>query len=230
MWNRGNVIVGLYGMWNGHASNDRRLIHMDLGLCISQDALHFREPIPDFPIVSAAEDGWRELPHGYPIIEKPPALIQGQGCFNIGDETLFWYAPWPEQASDGVRVASWQRDRLGYLCGYLRKGWHEQYSCHCISAPIDLEGRPARLFLNADGLGDRGSVLAEVVGESFEPIAGYEKENAVAASEGGLHQPLRWQEREVVKAADPIRVCAHIEGTRPEDVRLYALYVEGCAD
>ena len=32
----GNVIVGFYGMWNGHPSNDRRMVHMDLGLIVSR--------------------------------------------------------------------------------------------------------------------------------------------------------------------------------------------------
>ena len=52
-----------------------------------------------------------------------PALIQGQGFENVGDETLFWYAPWPEEASDGVRVTSWPRDRLGYFSPYEGGIW-----------------------------------------------------------------------------------------------------------
>lgn len=111
LWNRGNVVVGFYGMWDGHPTGDRRLTVMHLGLAVSSDALHFREPVRDFPIVSAAEDGWGELPGGLPTVDRFPALIQGQGFENVGEETLFWYAPWPEQASDGVRVAVWQRDR-----------------------------------------------------------------------------------------------------------------------
>ena len=49
LWNRGNVIIGFYGMWNGHPSNDRRMTTMDLGLAVSHDGLHYREPIPQFP-------------------------------------------------------------------------------------------------------------------------------------------------------------------------------------
>ena len=85
LWNRGNVILGFYGMWNGHPSNDRRLVTMDLGLAVSNDALHYREPIPDYPIVSAAEDGWELLPHGHTNVNYP-ALIQGQGFEQVGDE------------------------------------------------------------------------------------------------------------------------------------------------
>ncbi len=104
LWNRGNVIIGFYGMWNGHPTNERRFTHMDLGLAVSNDALRFREPIPEYPFVSAAEDDWWELPGGDPSVTKYPALIQGQGFENIGDESLFWYAPWPEPVSNGVRL------------------------------------------------------------------------------------------------------------------------------
>ena len=84
LWNRGNVLLGFYGQWHGHSNNDRRFVSMDLGLVISQDALHFREPVPDFRIVSAAEerDGAR------------PALMQGQGVENVGEKTLYWYGGW----------------------------------------------------------------------------------------------------------------------------------------
>ena len=34
LWNRGNVVIGFYGKWNGHPSNDRRMVTMDLGLAV----------------------------------------------------------------------------------------------------------------------------------------------------------------------------------------------------
>ena len=136
LWNRGNVIIGFYGQWHGHPSGDRRLLTMDLGLVVSNDGLHYREPIPDFRIVPAAEDGWL-LPQGLvpPVGHTAvhfPGLIQGQGFENIGDETLSWYVPWPVHDSDGVRVASWMRDRLGYFQSFLGP---EQNS-HFISPPL----------------------------------------------------------------------------------------------
>ena len=133
LWNRGNVIVGLYGQWHGPANNDRRHVEMDLGLVVSNDGLHYSEPIPDFPMVAAAEDGMNHLPRPWNF--KHAALAQGQGFENIGGETLFWYAPWPEQLSDGVRVATWQRDRLGCLQPFDRRQLQVPCGCHVISAP-----------------------------------------------------------------------------------------------
>lgn len=48
LWTRGNVVLGFYGMWNGHPSNDRRLLTMDLGLAVSNDCLHYRRTTPRF--------------------------------------------------------------------------------------------------------------------------------------------------------------------------------------
>ena len=90
---------------------------MDLGLVITNDALHYREPLPDFRIIPAAEDNWTEevtwTNYGQPADSSLPvtALMQGQGFENIGDESLYWYTPWPEHLSVGIRVAAWPRDR-----------------------------------------------------------------------------------------------------------------------
>ena len=56
LWDRGNVILGVYDIWHGHPSGDRKLVTMDLGLVISHNAMHYHEPIPDFRLVPAAEE------------------------------------------------------------------------------------------------------------------------------------------------------------------------------
>jgi hypothetical protein len=49
-WNRGNVLVGLYGMWqDGPKERPKGSTHLwgtriDLGLVVSNDGIHFREP------------------------------------------------------------------------------------------------------------------------------------------------------------------------------------------
>ena len=57
LWNRGNVVIGFYGQWHGHPSDDRRMVTMDLGMIVSHDALHFKEPVPDYKIVAGNEEG-----------------------------------------------------------------------------------------------------------------------------------------------------------------------------
>lgn len=106
LWDRGNVVIGVYGMWDGHPSNDRNLTCMHLGMVITHDLLHYTEPVPDFPLIVAGEQK-----NNTPAHSHFPALMQGQGMENIGDKTLIWYGLWPECDSNGVRLAMWPRDR-----------------------------------------------------------------------------------------------------------------------
>ena len=226
LWNRDNVIIGFYGQWHGHPSNDRRLLTMDLGLAVTNDGLHYREPIPDFPIVRAAEDSWDVPPFGHTSVHFP-ALIQGQGFENIGDETLFWYAPWPEQDSDGVRIANWPRDRLGYFRSFSGRRTASREESHFVSAPIDLEGQPARLCLNVDGLSEYTQVRVEILDEQFNPLPGYTRDLCTSPDSSGFCQPVAWVGRErVTDVAGPIRVLVNFRGIRPEDAKVYAVYIE----
>ena len=228
LWNRGNVIIGFFGKWNGHPSNDRRMVTMDLGLAVSNDALHYSEPIPDFPIVSAAEDGWG-MKRRESLTLNFPALIQGQGFENVGNETLFWYAPWPEEASDGVRVTSWPRDRLGYFSPNEGGIWvHGDGSGpHFVSAPIDLEGAAARLAVNVEGINAHSSITAEIQDQAFRPVPGYDRGASQGPGGPGLAQTITWQNRDVIDGVTgPIRVRVDFGGVRPEDVRLYAVYLD----
>ena len=222
LWNRGNVIVGFYGQWHGPDNNDRRHVEMDLGLVVSNDALHYREPIPDFRIVEAGEDDFEHLPT--PFNFKHAGLVQGQGFENVGDETLFWYAPWPEQLSNGVRLARWQRDRLGYFQASDLK-MKEGQMRHVISAPIDLEGQAARVALNVDGLSEHAQVSVEILDEQFRSVAGYAAD-ACAPLQSGLEQIVTWKGRETVATDGSIRVRINFAGIRPEDPQVYATYVD----
>ncbi len=223
LWNRGNVVIGLYGQWHGPDNDDRRHVTTDLGLVVSNDALHYREPIPDFRMVEAAEDDFEHLPT--PFNFKHAGVAQGQGFENVGNETLFWYAPWPEQLSNGVRVASWQRDRLGYFQASDLKLLSSQPR-HIISAPIDLEGNPARVFLNVDGLSEYSRVTVEILDERFQQLNGYSHEECLAL-EPGFRQEVAWQKHKTIeRGKGTIRIRINYEGIRPEDPKVYAIYLE----
>jgi hypothetical protein len=119
LWNRGNVIIGFYGQWHGHPADDRRLVTMDLGMIVSNDALHFKEPVPDYRIIAGNEEG-EIVTHTYFSRLGGAgggslfglALTQGQGWENVGDQTLYWYSVWSQGR---IRLATWLRDRLGYF-------------------------------------------------------------------------------------------------------------------
>ena len=224
LWNRGNVIIGVYGQWHGHPTNDRRQVSIDLGLVVANDGLHYREPIPDFRLIAASEDGSGPYAQGRPVVGYP-SLEQGQGFENIGEETLYWYGAW--SARDGVRVASWGRDRLGYFEACNTGKLRSLQDAHFVSAPINLEDKPARVYLNVGGLSEHTQVQAEILTERFEPLPGYSRGMCLAPTSSGFRQPVRWQAGEVVSHRHGrVRLRVYFGGLRPEDARIYAAYLE----
>jgi len=206
----------VYGQWHGHPSNDRKWVGIDLGLVISHDALQYYEPVPDFRLVQAKEhlpDNWN--------ISRMPALMQGQGFANVGDETLFWYSIWPNPVG-GVRLASWVRDRLGYLQPFVAA----ERTPHLISAPIEIGGGPVTISLNVDGLSANSSVKVAVLDEQLREIPGYRAADCSGPVESGLSRIVSWSGKDQVTAAGPIRFRLDFGGVRPEDIKFYAAYVE----
>ncbi len=211
LWNRGNVLVGFYGMWNGPESNDRRLVSMDIGLVTSRDGLRFTEPIPDQPIVAGRETKSTAV-HGY-----YPALMQGQGFENIGDETLFWYSPWPETDADSILLASWPRDRLGWLQPFTA-----DYPPTVISEVLEL-GPDSRVHLNIDGVGGHSHARVELLDEDFAPLEGFSGAQAAIVDASGLDIAAIWAS--TLDTRRTARLQVTFDGIRPEDVRLYAVTV-----
>ena len=239
LWNRGNVILGLYGQWHGE-SNDRAYVSMDLGFVVSNDCLHFVEPVPDYQMISAYEV--HRGARGQMV--RSPALMQGQAYENVGDETLIWYAPWGGVGF--VCVARWPRDRLGYaevvpdpkprllmpedthtmFWGKYVQLPIDKTDPHIISCPVQLDKPGARVFVNADGLSKLSNLKVEILDEQFRPVAGYSGDDCISIKESGLRQPVTWRAKEALEKFDhPIRVKAIWVGIRPEDANLYAAYV-----
>ena len=220
LWDRGNVIIGVYDMWHGPASGERSHVQMDLGLLISHDALHYREPVPDFRLMSAYEEPGQPLGSG-------PSLSHGQGMCNVGEQTLLWYEVW---STGDIRLGRWPRDRLGYFRPY----WGEEVGMftgcegvqHCITCPVRLERSSAQVYANVEGLSQHSEFTIELLDEQFRPLPGYSGEDCVPLREPGLRQPVRWKQRGTVSDIDgPFRLRANWGGLRPEDAKLFALYV-----
>ena len=238
-WNRGNVILGIYGQWHGE-SNDRARISMDLGLLVSHDALYFDEPVPDFNLIS-----------GYEILQTPTEgpspdaakVEQGQGFENIGDETLIWYWGW---GAKFICVARWPRDRLGYFEVVpdpkpnllMPEDTHtmfwgryidipiDQTDPHAISCPIRIDSHAASISVNADGISEDALLSLELLDEQCRPIDGLSGSAAAAIHEPGLRQTAIWNGSNTLDlAGKTIRIKVTWQGKRPDDTHLYALYV-----
>jgi len=215
LWNRGNVIIGVYGAWHGHPTGDRGLITMDLGLVISNDALRYREPIPDFKFIPAYEE--LGVPFG-----TPPRLMQGQGMVNVGEQTLYWYSSWA--TAGDVRLARWQRDRLGYFRKF--ESSTTRSPAHLITAVMQPPGGPIEVFLNVDGIGKHARVTVELLDERLVPIEGASGEQHGSVDQPGLRQLVSWpNESAVSNVTGPFRLRINLEGLTDNRVKLYAAYV-----
>ena len=236
LWDRGNVILGVYDIWHGHPSSDRQLIMMDLGLLISHDALHFQEPIKDFRFLPAYEEEGE-------VMGKPPTVSHGQGMCNWHDKTMLWYENWGNPPVQ-VRLATWARDRLGYFEAMGKGGGH------CVSCPFDLS-KGTKLTANVDGLGQHSQLRFELLDERFHPIDGFSGDDAAVltaldtTADGqdiqrvpgdagdeesgavpGLRVPVQWAKGPIPAGKGPIRLKVTFGGVRPEDAHLYAMYLE----
>ena len=213
LWNRGNVLLGIYGQWHGDPSGDRRRVVMDLGLALSHDALHFHEPIRGFRFVPAREqpDG----PTGF-----GPALMQGQGMENVGERTLYWYSLWRGTDGSGVRLVSWPRDRFSAL-----KPFHPA-AAEVISCLVQVVEAPVRLYANASGLGAESRLRVSLLDDAFAPVPGFSGADAVVLAADAFRAPVRWPGGDALPARPArLRIEVRFEGLRPEDARLHALYL-----
>ncbi len=213
LWNRGNVILAVYGQWHGHPTGDRRLASVDLGLALSHDALQYHEPVPDFRLVPA-----REQPHS--PAGQMPALRSGQSLQNHREQTLCWYALWRASRGNGVRVVSWPRDRLGRL--QPAQPWEAQ----AISTALEIVSGRARVWLNVSGLGEYTRLRVSLLDDGFRPLPRYSGRDAAVITEDGLRVPVHWDGGDLLSPSHGLlRLALQFEGIRPEDGRVHAVYV-----
>ncbi len=226
LWDRGNVIVAFYGMYHND-TNDRLFATMDLGLLVSHDAMHFREPVPDFKIVPCFEE--RALLN--PAFGDGPKLLQA-GYANIGERTLHFYSTWEYPMRGMVRIATWPIDRLGFFSAVSKpvfqgEGYRDvAVEPHVISCPLRPDKADACIWLNVDRLGEYCQLRVELLDLGFNPIPGYSGGDCMAVAKSGFRQRVAWKQGETIGHFDhPVRLRVNWEGIRPEDAQLYAAYI-----
>jgi len=225
LWNRGNVIIGIYGQWHrADPSGDRRLLTMDLGMTITHDAIHHYEPIPGFKLIPA-----REQPESS-AAELFPTLIQGQGMENVGEKTYYWYGLWRALGNAGVRLVTWDRDRLGMLKPFTApypRAALPQYDPEAVSCSFRVSpGGKARIYVNASGLGPYANLQVNLLDDSFRPIAGYSGKSGAIVARDGLRAPAVWNQKDAIDGrSTEMHLQVKFEGIRPEDANLHAIYI-----
>jgi hypothetical protein len=234
-WDRGNVIIGLYGQWNGDPrDSDRRYMKMNLGLILTHDGMHFHEPVPDFKMIKSVEENWALDSMG-----SSPRITQGQGFINHGDRTITYYGHWGKDGNKEIRAAVWERDRLGQYAvnrtpiegqkPATRKALEEsdpsqKLPCF-ITCPIVLPEAGGQVFLNCGNLSKHSELRVSVLGRDFKPVEGYSLAECESVQSDGFRVAVRWKGRERVQSKEPIRLRVQWGGVRFEDPIVYAVYV-----
>ena len=221
VWNRGNVLVGLYGMWNdGPPEKPEGAPHLwntriDLGLVVSDDGIDFREPVPDFKAIPRGDEGdWDSL-----------ALVQGHAFANVRDRTYVWYGHWDVQQKfrgQEIGLATLRRDGFGFL-----SRMYEGLPAHFVTSPVTAANGKCRLRINVEGASARNPVRVELLDALDRPIPGYSGGSAAVVKSSGTRANVTWHTSGggLITLGEPF--AARVELPAAGDVRVYALYVEG---
>ena len=231
LWNRGNTLVGLYGLWEGAKNWTDRRIHF--GLVTTTDAIHYREPQPEFVFATAGKRG--EWDSG--------GLLQGQGFEQVGDRTYIWYGTWDLTTSGGpdvnlstdmlsshgdVGLMTLRRDGFGYVSVLDPKAVkpRETYGDGIgtlLTVPFRVAGGSASVTVNAE-LAAGGRLTLELLDGNGRPLEGYGAGDFLVLQRGGVKVPARWKSHATIPQG-LYRIRARIERQGAESPKLYAFYV-----
>jgi hypothetical protein len=234
----GNVAVGLYGMWHnqpGDFDSKKRWEWFgygktsgDLGLVVSDDGLHFREPVKGHVFMSRLDTPATQLPGtNYPTI-----LCQsGNGILNVGSQTLIYYSRWRNaayRAGFNVEVAraTLPRDRWGALGLYPKNSPPEDYQDHGYvwSAPVRIPASGCKLVLNAD---HANLLTVEVSDASFRLLPDYsDSRSGKSKDDSGLDCAVTWPGRGLAAlGGQTVRFKLNFKDEAGASPRLYAVYL-----
>jgi hypothetical protein len=216
LWNRGNVLVGLYGMWqDGPRERPKGTSHLwgtriDLGLIVSNDGIHFREPVVDFKVIPRGKEGaWDSV-----------ALLQAHAFANVGERTYVWYSHWDCDGlfrNQDIGLATLRRDGFGYVS----RRFKEQPG-HLVTQTFASPGVP-RLTVNVEGVGEQSPLVIHLLDALDRPIAGFSGTDAARITRSGTRQRVEWPRR--AGAWKSQRIAVRVEFAGLGNSRLYAISV-----
>lgn len=222
VWQRGNVLLGVYGRWHGAA--EWKDVRIDLGFVMSNDGLRFREPKHEWTFIKRGKDG--EWDQG--------GLIQGQGFENIGDETFIYYGAWDPRPTGGtprprggVGAAVLPRDRFADLVFDAGNEGPGDYQLPQVTAEFVTAALPVktpRFFVNAHGLGADAVLRLELLDPLERPVPGYSGKDAARVTSSGFQTPVEW--KSTAPLPERVRVHGVFEGKNRAAIRLSALYLQ----
>lgn len=216
----GTVCVGLYGMWHDTDAVDKfAKVSCDFGLVVSNDGLHFREPVKGHVYISQRESPATPAPGK----KYNTNLCQANGILNVGDETRIYHGRWlncgypdgVENYRAEVALATLPRDRWGALCIAAGRKTGAVWS-----APVTLPLGPWELFVNAEGA--KGIKVA-LVDEQFAPLAEFSGANSgTTTAAEGLDCAIRWKADVAALAGKTVRLHIQLQASEKVQPKLYA--------
>ena len=215
VWNRGNVLLGLFGLFHGSAERPDHPI--DLGLLISNDGVHFREPLANFIVIPR---GWDKA-----LSWESGAVVQGQGFENMNGRTHIWYSGWDadvtiEDTHAAIGLATLRQDSFGSLSPK-----NPGEPAELVTSVVQLNA-PVRLWINAEGLSQDAWLKVELLRPTEEPIQAYSEDSALPLYNSGPRVKVSWKDREQVTVPDSaFRIRVIFGGDRRQSIKFYALYV-----
>lgn len=185
LWNRDNVMVGLHGMWQDATEKPakgeswNKGVHIDLGLVVSNDGIHFREPVPNFKVIQRGQQGdWDDT-----------ALLQGHAFVNEGEKTMIWYSHWDTAGklkTMEIGLATLRRDGFGYLSAQ-----EDDNEAEFITDFFE-SGKNGEIFLNVDGASTASPLEIELLDHLAKPLPGFSGSATVKIPNSGTRVPVSW--------------------------------------
>jgi hypothetical protein len=239
----GGVCLGVYGQW--HHPISRRAteaeiaanrgveggyqpgadveyfgprVSVDLGLIISNDGLHFREPAPGFTLIARDQELAWDRDFRANTDQDTILLIQGS-IVNTPETTFIYYgASTPGgnagETKENIGVATLPRDRYGYL--QMLPG--SPVGGYAATRAMTVEtGR--HLSVNADVPSGASLRFSLMDADGLDTLPGYGFDDMAEAIESGLDTPVRWKDHATLPVNVPFCIRAHLQG----EARVYAL-------
>ena len=229
--NFGNVQVGLVGLW--HMADAGEITDLegttcDLALVVSNDGIHFREPVKGHVYISHKDSQATPAQSR----EYPTILCQYNGILSVGDETRIYHGRWrnaghtdhlqlykpsPDYYSE-VALATLPRDRWGSLGLFPNQleGW-------VWSAPITLKDH-VQITLNADY---PDLMRVELSEDRFGLLPEYSGQNSgILKATGGLESTVVWPTQDLSCLRNSrVRLRVNMKRGFGLEPRLYAIYL-----
>ena len=233
----GNVCVGVAGIWREQGREEgppgappivetNKDTFCDFNLLVSNDGIHFREPVKGHVFLSSEESPAPPVEgHSFPTI-----LCQGNGIVNVGEETRLYHGRWRHVAFTQrpevrqyyraeVALATFRRDGWGALglIPNVPEGW-------VWSAPVTLPEGGCRISLNGD---HPEQMQVEVSDDQFRLLPEYSGDNAgTARPDRGIESTVAWPGEDLsALGGKSVRLRVHLRKTGEAEPRLYTVCV-----